>query len=273
VTAKKEHIKVCHIEAGLRSGDMSMPEEINRLVTDSISDLLLTPDLLSSKNLENEGKSEEKVIFVGNIMIDTLEANRDKASKLNVKQIIIDNRIDGAQVIPENIGKFSVITIHRPSNVDKKDLLQPIVKFLIDHICGNELLLWSVHPRTKKQLQKFGLWNELIKNNNAILLNPLNYHDMLKLNMEANTILTDSGGLQEECCVLGTTCITLRQNTERPVTLREYGGVSVLVGNDTSLMRKEYNNASKSTCKPKRPELWDGHTAKRVLNAILTYKL
>jgi UDP-N-acetylglucosamine 2-epimerase (non-hydrolysing) len=273
VTAKKEHIKVCHIEAGLRSGDMSMPEEINRLVTDSISDLLLTPDTLSSENLENEGKSKEKVIFVGNIMIDTLEANRVNASKLNVKQIILKNQIDNSEAIPKNIDDFSVATIHRPSNVDRKEILKGIVDFFQNELCKIDVLLWPMHPRTKKQLQSFGLWNDLTKNKKIILLTPLNYHEMLKLNMESNVMLTDSGGLQEECCILGTTCITLRQNTERPITLREHGGASVLVGSDIDLMRKEYSDAKDRECEPKRPELWDGHTAKRCLDAILTHKV
>ncbi len=270
VTAKKERIKVCHIEAGLRSGDIDMPEEVNRLVTDSISDLLLTPDLLSSNNLKKEGVSKEKIHFVGNIMIDTLEANRDKSFKLDVNQIISDNLLDNLQSKPKSIGKFSIATIHRPSNVDKKEILQRIVDFLLDDVCSNELLIWPIHPRTKKQLQKFGLWEKVKLNKNLVLLHPLNYHDMLKLNMEASVMLTDSGGLQEECCVLGTPCVTLRNNTERPVTLRENGGASVLVGSSVTKIRKEYKYASKSIRKPKRPELWDGHTAKRILGVILS---
>jgi UDP-N-acetylglucosamine 2-epimerase (non-hydrolysing) len=270
VTAKKERIKVCHIEAGLRSGDIDMPEEVNRLVTDSISDLLLTPDLLSSDNLKKEGMSKEKIHFVGNIMIDTLEANRNKSSKLDVIQIVSDNLLDNLQSKPKSIGQFSIATIHRPSNVDKKEILQRIVDFLLDDVCSNELLIWPIHPRTKKQLQKFGLWEKVKSNKNLVLLHPLNYHDMLKLNMETSVMLTDSGGLQEECCVLGTPCVTLRNNTERPITLRENGGASVLVGSSITKIRKEYKYASKSIRNPKRPELWDGHTAKRILGIILS---
>ena len=270
VTAKKERIKVCHIEAGLRSGDIDMPEEVNRLVTDSISDLLLTPDLLSSDNLKKEGMSKEKIHFVGNIMIDTLEANRNKSSKLDVIQIVSDNLLDNLQSKPKSIGQFSIATIHRPSNVDKKEILQRIVDFLLDDVCSNELLIWPIHPRTKKQLRKFGLWEKVKSNKNLVLLHPLNYHDMLKLNMETSVMLTDSGGLQEECCVLGTPCVTLRNNTERPITLRENGGASVLVGSSITKIRKEYKYASKSIRNPKRPELWDGHTAKRILGIILS---
>jgi len=270
ITAKKEGVKVCHIEAGLRSGDIDMPEEVNRIVTDSISDLLLTPDLLSSDILEGEGKLSKKINFVGNIMIDTLEANKDKAYKLDVNQIVLDNLLNKLNGSLKGIDKFSIVTIHRPSNVDKKASLQRIVRFLLDDVCSNESLIWPVHPRTKKQLQEFGLWEEIMLNKDVILLYPLNYHEMLKLNMKASVMLTDSGGLQEECCVLGTPCITLRNNTERPVTLRENGGASVLVGNSTVKMKKEYDRACKSIRMPKRPELWDGHTAERILNVILS---
>jgi len=271
VTAKKEHVKVCHIEAGLRSGDINMPEEVNRLVTDRLSDLLLTPDRLSSENLRKEGVEEKKIKFVGNVMIDTLEANRDKASQMDLMQILKDNLLDTDSVLPKSIESFSVLTMHRPSNVDTKEVLEPIIDFLLDEVCTNEQLIWPIHPRTKKQLHLFGLWDKVKENNNIILLHPLNYHEMLKLNMLANTMLTDSGGLQEECCALGTPCLTLRWNTERPITLREHGGASTLVGNSVERIREEYKQVSNSQRKPQSPELWDGHAAKRCLSAILEY--
>jgi len=271
VTAKKEHVKVCHIEAGLRSGDINMPEEVNRLVTDRLSDLLLTPDRLSSENLRKEGVEEKKIKFVGNVMIDTLEANRDKASQMDLMQILKDNLLDTDSVLPKSIENFSVLTMHRPSNVDTKEVLEPIIDFLLDEVCTNEQLIWPIHPRTKKQLHLFGLWDKVKENNNIILLHPLNYHEMLKLNMLANTMLTDSGGLQEECCALGTPCLTLRWNTERPITLREHGGASTLVGNSVERIREEYKQVSNSQRKPQSPELWDGHAAKRCLSAILEY--
>lgn len=271
VTAKKEHVKVCHIEAGLRSGDINMPEEVNRLVTDRLSDLLLTPDRLSSENLRKEGVEEKKIKFVGNVMIDTLEANRDKASQMDLMQILKDNLLDTDSVLPKSIESFSVLTMHRPSNVDTKEVLEPIIDFLLDEVCTNEQLIWPIHPRTKKQLHLFGLWDKVKENNNIILLHPLNYHEMLKLNMLANTMLTDSGGLQEECCALGTPCLTLRWNTERPITLREHGGASTLVGNSVERIREEYKQVSNSQRKPQSPELWDGHAAKRCLTAILEY--
>ena len=278
VTAKKMHIKVCHIEAGLRSGDERMPEEINRLVTDRLSDLLLTPDTLSSENLRKEGVIEDKIKFVGNIMIDTLESNRNKAQKFDVTKIIESNLIDGQnfeiQTLTQgDIGieqsSFALLTMHRPSNVDQKEILEPIIRFLLDEVSGDMPIIWPIHPRTQNQLQIFGLWNEVIANDKLILLHPLGYHEMLKLNMAAKIMLTDSGGLQEECTVLGTPCLTLRWNTERPITLRENGGASVLVGNNITRIREEYKNTLKLNRIPDRPELWDGKTAERVLKSIL----
>ncbi|MFW6274999.1 MAG: non-hydrolyzing UDP-N-acetylglucosamine 2-epimerase [bacterium] len=287
VTAKKLNIKVCHIEAGLRSGDMTMPEEINRLVTDRLSDLLLTPDKLAVKNLKSEGVADEKIKFVGNIMIDTLETNREKATNLNIEDIINNNLIEkqiskekrkgkngiaGAEDQVSSFSQFALITLHRPSNVDQKEILQSIIRFLLDEVTKDQNILWPIHPRTQKQLQKFGLWNEVLSNEKLILLHPLGYHDMLKLNMEAKIMLTDSGGLQEECTVLGTPCLTLRWNTERPITLREHGGASVLVGNNIERIRKEYQETLRLDRKPERPELWDGKTAGRCLEAIINYK-
>jgi UDP-N-acetylglucosamine 2-epimerase (non-hydrolysing) len=322
VTAKKENIKCCHIEAGLRSGDMAMPEEINRLVADRISDLLLTPDPISSDNLRKEGVPEDKIKFVGNIMIDTLETNREKAGNLKISDIIERNlifktedrrpkpevkgselRAQGAELreqgnkgkIPSSEGlgvgysaqgsrvlrsfseggelrDFVVMTLHRPSNVDRKEVLEPIVKFITGEVCAERNVIWTIHPRTRKMLESFGLFDDMLNQKNLILLEPLSYLEMLKMNMEARIMLTDSGGLQEECTVLGTSCLTLRWNTERPVTLREHGGASVLTGNNIDRIRREYHTALEKPGTPVRPELWDGHTAERCLKAILDYK-
>jgi UDP-N-acetylglucosamine 2-epimerase (non-hydrolysing) len=273
VTAKKENILCCHIEAGLRSGDMSMPEEINRLVADRLSDLLLTPDRMSSENLLKEGVPESKIVFTGNIMIDTLENNRNKAEKLTVRDIIKENSVNKSwEYLTDSIDdNFAVMTLHRPSNVDRKEVLEPIVRFMIDEVCPGMPLIWTVHPRTRKMLETFGLLNEVMQHKNLLLLEPLGYMEMLKLNMHARIFLTDSGGLQEECTVLGTPCLTLRWNTERPVTLLEHGGASVLVGNNIRKIREEYLKALKKTRTPVRPELWDGHTAERCLKAILEF--
>lgn len=279
VTARKERIKCCHIEAGLRSGDMEMPEEINRLVTDRLSDLLLIPDKLSGDNLRKEGTDDSSIRFVGNIMIDTLDENREKAESLKTDEIIEKNLIgegdkagrSGSQSPNIKDGDpFIVLTLHRPSNVDNKETLGPIVDFLCDEVAADMPLLWTVHPRTEKQLKNFGLWDKVAATANIILLHPLNYHEMLKLNMQAKLILTDSGGLQEECTVLGTPCITLRWNTERPITLRQHGGASVIVGNKVEIISKVYRETLLLDRKPHRPELWDGKTAERCVREIIT---
>jgi UDP-N-acetylglucosamine 2-epimerase (non-hydrolysing) len=276
ITAKKHHVKVAHIEAGLRSFDQKMPEEINRMVTDSISDLLLTPDEFANSNLRKEGRSEEQIKFVGNIMIDTLEANRNQAAGLDLNEIIKANSIfsNNQSLITNNLSQnaFSVLTLHRPSNVDDQAVLQPLVRLLIDEISAELPLVWSVHPRTKKNLQTFGLWDEVMSAANMILINPVGYHEMLKLNMSAKVMLTDSGGLQEESCVLGTPCITMRETTERPVTLVEHGGVSELTGPDADKIRTAFHRFTSDLCPRSSdlriPPLWDGKTAGRIIDTI-----
>jgi UDP-N-acetylglucosamine 2-epimerase (non-hydrolysing) len=270
VTAKKEGVNCCHVEAGLRSGDMTMPEEINRLVTDRLSDLLLTPDELSSENLRKEGVPEDRIRFVGNIMIDTLEAQREKAKKLSIAQIIHENALPG-QTHAVYANPYAVMTLHRPSNVDHQETITNILDFLMTEVAADMPLFWPVHPRARQKMQDFGLWQRAMDCPNLVLLHPLGYHELLRLNMDARIMLTDSGGLQEECTVLGTPCLTLRWNTERPVTLREHGGASVLVGNNVDHIRKEYRNTLSSERRPVRPELWDGKTAARCLEAILSF--
>ena len=270
VTAKKLHIKVCHIEAGLRSGDERMPEEINRLVTDRLSDLLLTPDKLSNNNLQKEGVPDSKIKFVGNIMIDTLEANRGKASDLQIEAIIRKNQLHASDFSFQSESQYAVLTMHRPSNVDEKEILEPILNFLTQEVAADMPVIWPIHPRTQKMLQQFGLWEKALACENLFLLYPIGYFEMLRLNMSATIMLTDSGGLQEEACVLGTPCLKLRWNTERPVTLKEHGGASVLVGNNIERIREEYHIALKTGRIPQRPELWDGNTAERCVKAILS---
>jgi UDP-N-acetylglucosamine 2-epimerase (non-hydrolysing) len=277
VTAKKLHINVCHIEAGLRSGDLTMPEEINRLVTDRLSDLLLTPDELSSENLAGEGVDSERVVQVGNIMIDTLTKNLEKAKQLTIADILKDNLHEAIgenqmAAFKQETPSYALLTMHRPSNVDQKSILEDIVNFLIGEVAQEMYLLWSVHPRTEKQLKTYGLFDSIIDNPRLVLLKPLGYHSMLRLNLGATIMLTDSGGLQEECCVVGTPCLTLRWNTERPVTLRENGGLSVLVGNDIKLISDEFTKTVGQERKAFVPPLWDGQTADRCLKSILNFQ-
>ena len=270
IVAKKEHIKLAHIEAGLRSGDMTMPEEVNRLVTDRLADLLLTPDRLSNANLAKEGVDPNRIAFVGNIMIDTLEAQRHKAAAITLNDIIQREALTENQLFPQLAeNNFAVMTMHRPSNVDSVDTLKPLIDFLTGEAAKDMPLLWPIHPRARKQLELFGLWDKVVQN--ITLLNPLGYHDMLRLNMSAKLMLTDSGGLQEECCVLGTPCLTLRWNTERPVTLKEHGGASMLVGNNVEKIRAAYREVLTEKRAPQRPELWDGNTAARIVKTILEY--
>lgn len=272
VTAKKEWIKCCHIEAGLRSGDLKMPEEINRLVTDRISDLLLTPDKISVANLLNEGIEESRICFVGNIMIDTLEQNRKRSSSLMIDEIINQSKLkdeNSSDKIEEE--KYTVITLHRPSNVDNKEILSQIINFINNEVTKKLSLVWPIHPRTLNRLREFDLLYLLMENKKIILTKPLGYLEMLRLNMSAKLVLTDSGGLQEECTVLGTPCLTMRWNTERPITLRENGGASILVGNNIKRIREEFYNTLKFERMPVIPELWDGHSAERCLSAILNF--
>ena len=275
VTAKKEHIKVCHIEAGLRSNDLYMPEEINRLVTDRLSDLLLTPDKLSVQNLLNEGVSINKIKFVGNIMIDTLEKFKAKASTIELNDIIKrnslsdDNTDSDWELLDEQYG---IITLHRPSNVDFVEVLEPLIDFIIHEVTSELPVIWPIHPRTKNQLKNIGLLEKVTDCQRIILLQPIDYLDMLRLNMGAKMMLTDSGGLEEECTILGTPCLTMRWNTERPITLVEHGGVSILVGNHVDKIRETFNSVVKKNRKPERPELWDGYTSERCLEAMLNYR-
>lgn len=165
--------------------------------------------------------------------------------------------------------EYAILTLHRPSNVDKKEILTQIVEFILDELIRDMPVIWTIHPRTKKRLEEYNLLNKLKHNKNLIILNPVGYREMLRLNMNARIMLTDSGGLQEECTILGTPCLTLRPNTERPITLKEKDGVCVLAGNDINIIRKEYNNLLKMKRKPERPALWDGKTAGRCLQEII----
>ena len=281
ITAKKEHVKVAHIEAGLRSRDMDMPEEINRLVTDRLSDLLFTPDRLSNANLRAEGVPASKIKFVGNIMIDTLERERKNAAKLDLDEIIRECLVGKAKVEGEGEqrrenssfclvdGGYIAMTMHRPSNVDKKEVLKPLIGFIVDEVAAKMPVVWAIHPRARKRLEEFGLWKKVADCKNMILVEPLGYHAMLRLNMGAKLMMTDSGGLQEECCVLGTPCLTMRWNTERPITLQKHGGASVLVGNNIRRIRAAFKKEMMAKRQPQRPERWDGKTAERIVKVLV----
>jgi len=220
--------------------------------------------------LIKEGIADSKICFVGNIMIDTLEANREKAEKLSIKKIIEQNALI-SHILSNNIESYAVLTLHRPSNVDNRGVLESIIQLITGEIALEMPIIWPIHPRTEKMLKQFDLWLKVTQCPTLFLLHPIGYHEMLRLNMSAALMITDSGGLQEECCVLGTPCLTLRWNTERPVTLKENGGSSVLVGNNIDLIRQEYQKAKNSCRVYRRPELWDGKTASRCLDAIISF--
>ena len=268
LTAKKGGVRLAHVEAGLRSFDRSMPEEINRVITDQLADLLLTPDTIADENLRAEGITDGKIQRVGNIMIDTLDANRSAAECISLHELIARNQLEQQSQV-ELAENFAVLTLHRPSNVDDRVTLMNLVRCFVDSVSVQLPLIWPLHPRTSNMLTRFGLLQELLDSPNIVLLRPLEYHEMLRLNLGASVMFTDSGGLQEECCVLGTPCLTLRDNTERPVTLTKHGGVCELVGNDPARINKHFLKMKDRGRREHRPPLWDGCTAKRVVEALI----
>jgi UDP-N-acetylglucosamine 2-epimerase (non-hydrolysing) len=271
LVAAKQHVRLAHIEAGLRSFDRRMPEEINRLVTDTLADLLFTTDALADENLRREGVAPEKIRRVGNIMIDSLEKHRPRAAALALDDILARYRIAtpaGADIHLRD-GEYAALTLHRPSNVDDPEILGRLTAYLCDELAAHMPLVWTLHPRTRKHLQQFGLWDRVARCRGVIAAEPVGYFEMLRLNMGARIVLTDSGGLQEECCVLGTPCVTLRENTERPVTLREHGGVSELAGNDVGRIRAAVESLLRMPRRPHAPLMWDGHTAERIVAELV----
>ena len=255
LAAVKLGLPVAHVEAGLRSRDRTMPEEINRIVTDAVAELLLTPSRDADSNLLNEGVSPEKIRFVGNVMIDTLyrELPRARGSK-----ILERLGLEGSS--------FCVMTLHRPSNVDDKETLGGIFD-AIGEIQTRMPVVFPVHPRTRTRLEEFGLSKVISRLGRLILTEPLGYLDFLQLYSNSKLVLTDSGGIQEETTALGIPCLTLRENTERPITVTE--GTNRIVGNDPEAIRREARAAlDGARSAGKAPELWDGHAAVRIVDAI-----
>ena len=251
VTAKKLHIKVAHVEAGLRSGDMSMPEEINRIVTDSLSDYLFVTEKSGAKNLRKEGRHEKQVFHVGNIMIDTLHYGLNKLKRL--------------QNPKSRDGRYAVVTLHRPSNVDDREKLKDILTALRE-IAKDMNVIFPVHPRTEKNIKHFGL-RSLVKDTNIELIPPMSYLGFLSLWKDSALVLTDSGGIQEETTTLGIPCFTIRENTERPITIEE--GTNTLVGTTGKGILEAYKKFKKGPRgKGKVPELWDGKTAERIIKIL-----
>jgi UDP-N-acetylglucosamine 2-epimerase (non-hydrolysing) len=252
LVASKLGVKVAHVEAGLRSFDRSMPEEINRIVTDALADLLLTPSADADENLKKEGIAPSKIRLVGNIMIDTLVANLEKA------------RCSG---LLDELGlktkHFAYVTLHRPSNVDDRGSLERIMGELAD-VAHRLPVVFPVHPRTRKMLAQYGISPDGKPNMN--LLDPIGYHDSLCLTEKALFVLTDSGGLQEESTYLRTPCLTLRPNTERPVTVQQGTNKLTTAGQMRADIEEILQN---QRSKGQIPQYWDGRTAERVIRALL----
>jgi UDP-N-acetylglucosamine 2-epimerase (non-hydrolysing) len=251
----KMHIPVAHVEAGLRSFDRSMPEEINRLLTDAIADYLFVTERSGMKNLEHEGIGKEKIFFVGNTMIDSLISYRKKAQASPILRTL------GVQ--PKS---YALVTLHRPSNVDNKENLGKIFD-LLTSLSEKTVVIFPVHPRTRKMISEFGLQTRMHKIRNLKLLEPLGYIDFLAMMEGAQFLMTDSGGIQEETTYLGVPCLTLRTTTERPVTVET--GTNELCGEDFDLALKKgfeiLDGKRKQGC---IPELWDGKAAERIAAII-----
>lgn len=255
LVASKLHIPVAHVEAGLRSFDRSMPEEINRLLTDSISDLLFVTEQSGVDNLRAEGVPSEKIHFVGNVMIDSLACHLVKASASAI--------LEELDVQPQD---YVLMTLHRPSNVDDGETFSRILDVM--EIIQNDFpIVFPIHPRTRKMIGQFGLERQIERMKRLILIEPLGYLPFLRLMSEAKLVLTDSGGIQEETTYLGIPCLTLRENTERPITLQL--GTNRLVGVDHDAILSGARDALNGKQHPhKIPPLWDGKAAQRIVSII-----
>jgi len=255
LVCSKLGIRVGHVEAGLRSFDRTMPEEINRLVTDQLADLLFTPSADGDENLAREGVSRDKVFLVGNVMIDTLIQFLPKADEI-FPQLKAELSLDS----------FGLVTLHRPSNVDDESTFLPMLEAL-DSLSKELPLIFPVHPRTRQK------WSAQLGrcNPNLRAIEPLGYLEFLALQKNAKVVITDSGGIQEETTYLGTPCLTLRENTERPITITL--GTNVLIGRDWKLLREKFSEALSGGGRQKScPPLWDGHASERIA-AILNVQI
>ncbi len=259
LVAVKKGVPVVHVEAGLRSNDRTMPEEVNRVLTDQISDLLFTTEREAESNLAREGIDGERVHFAGNVMIDTLRAQLQK--KVPALETFRDFGVDNVF----QPGAYGLLTLHRPSNVDEPTVLKRLLTTLAQ-LSGELPLVFPVHPRTEDKIRESG-FSALIDNPRILLLPPQGYLQMLGLMAEAKLVLTDSGGIQEETTALGVPCITLRENTERPITVEQ--GTNTIVGTDPERIRIAFDDVMSSGGKAGRiPELWDGHAAERIVGVL-----
>lgn len=259
LVAAKRLIPLGHVEAGLRSGDRTMPEEINRIVTDVLSDLLFTTSLDAEPNLLREGIAPEKIAFVGNVMIDSLLRHRPRARQLS-------NVLETLGLEPK---RYVVVTLHRPSNVDEREGLTGILGAL-ERLAAERTVVFPVHPRTRARIAEFGLTERVARQPALLLTEPFGYLDFLRLLDDSELVVTDSGGIQEETTVLDVPCLTVRPNTERPVTITD--GTNLLIGADPARIVDEGLRVLGGVRKSGRiPPLWDGHAAERIAARLAEY--
>lgn len=255
LTAEKLGIKVAHVEAGLRSFDREMPEETNRILTDQLSDFLFVTEEGAIQNLLNEGCAKEKIFFVGNVMIDALMSHVQEADRSTI--------LDRLQVTPKN---YALMTLHRPVNVDKKEGIEKVL-YTLSQIQKRIHVVFPIHPRTQHRIEEFGLKSTLLDLKNVTTCDPVGYLDFLRLMRDSKMVLTDSGGIQEETTVLGVPCLTLRENTERPVTVTE--GSNLLIGTDPQKVVEAVADILEGRGKKgKIPSLWDGRAAHRIVEIL-----
>lgn len=254
--AVKLHIPVAHVEAGLRSFDRKMPEEINRVLTDAISDYLFVTEPSGEENLIREGVPKEKIFFVGNVMIDTLLANKTRADQSSILKTL--------ELTPQG---YAVLTLHRPSNVDVRETFIKILDAL-EELQTRLPIIFPAHPRTTKRIDEFGLTARVKSLRNIRFIEPQGYLDFLKLVAESKLVLTDSGGIQEETTILKVPCVTLRENTERPITFQQ--GTNVIVGTNTQrIIEESLSIVSGKAVTSQMPELWDGKAAERIVSILV----
>ena len=264
LVAAKKGTRVVHVEAGLRSFDRTMPEEINRILTDQLADLLYTTELAADANLAREGVPRERIRFVGNVMIDSLLRHRSRAIPPEVTLARDGHAMD----FLGGASGFGVVTLHRPSNVDAAEPLRDALNMLSD-ISQRLPLIWPMHPRAKASIERHGLSAKLASARIAVLP-PQGYLEMLGLLAQARVVLTDSGGIQEETTALAVPCLTMRDNTERPVTVEQ--GTNTLVGRDRARALACVDEILRTGGKRgRRPELWDGHAAERIANDLAAW--
>ncbi len=257
MVAVKEHFPVAHVEAGLRSGDRKMPEEINRILTDSISEYLFVTEQDGLVNLAKENVADSKIYFVGNCMIDSLSFYRDKAKNLNIEDIL-----------GKKATQYALVTMHRPANVDTQEGLVSIISIL-EKISELRPIVFPIHPRTKNNISKFGLSEKLERIKNLILLEPQGYLEFLKLMENADVVVTDSGGIQEETTFLKVPCLTLRDSTERPITILLGTNQLIPTLDSDVIFSKIKDVLSGNIKKGSEIPFWDGKTAERITEILI----